>query len=75
MLIIPGAKQEFMEVVALAPSGNSKPCQVNKVQGGFAATFKPDESGEWKVQVQYKGKDIQGKLLLNTNYEEIIHFL
>jgi len=55
-----GAKLEFMEVVALSPSGNSTPCTVNKVTGGFAATFKPDEPGEWKVTVMYKGKDIQG---------------
>jgi len=55
-----GAKLEFMEVVALSPSGDSRPCDVNKVSGGFAANFKPDEPGEWKVTVMYKGKDIQG---------------
>ena len=55
-----GAKQEYIEVVAISPSGNSKPCMVNKIPEGFAATFKPDEPGEWKVNVLYKGKDIQG---------------
>lgn len=55
-----GAKLEYMEVVALSPSGNSRPCTVNKVVDGFAATFKPEEPGEWKVTVLYKEKDIQG---------------
>lgn len=56
-----GAKLEFLEVVAVSPSGAKKDCTVNRVEGiGFAATFKPDESGEWKVIVLYKGKDIQG---------------
>lgn len=55
-----GAKLEFLEVVAVSPSGNEKLCEVTGVDGGFAATFKPDEPGEWKVTVLYKGKDIQG---------------
>ncbi len=54
-----GAKLEYMEVQSLSPSGNSTPCTVNKVLEGFAATFKPDEPGEWKVTVLYKEKDIQ----------------
>ena len=55
-----GAKLEFMEVIALSPSGNKMMCPVNEVFGGFAATFKPDEAGEWKITVMYKGRDIQG---------------
>lgn len=55
-----GAKLEFMEVIALSPSGMKKDCPVNAVIGGFAATFKPDEPGEWKITILYRNKEIQG---------------
>jgi len=57
-----GAKLELMEVIAVSPTGRQIPCEVNPAGDapGFAAIFKPDEPGEWKVVVKYKGKEIQG---------------
>lgn len=45
---------------ARSPTGRILPCPVNVDDNGvYTATFKPDEVGEWKINVTYEGEDIQ----------------
>lgn len=35
-------------------------CPLSSEDGANTATFKPDEAGEWRIEITYQGKQIQG---------------
>ncbi|VDK29933.1 unnamed protein product [Gongylonema pulchrum] len=47
-------------VEAVSPSGRLKKCQVLKKGSVFAATFTPNEVGEWQIGIMYDGDHIRG---------------
>ncbi|XP_066251149.1 filamin-A isoform X1 [Euwallacea similis] len=53
-------KQEDILVTAYSPTGRPLNCPLTTVDGSNSATFKPDEPGEWRIEITYQGKQIQG---------------
>ncbi|CAH1104647.1 unnamed protein product [Psylliodes chrysocephalus] len=53
-------KKEDILVTAYSPSGRPLDCPLTVVDGTHSATFKPDEAGEWRIEITYQGKQIQG---------------
>ncbi|CAH0557049.1 unnamed protein product [Brassicogethes aeneus] len=53
-------KREDILVTAYSPSGRPLNCPLTTIDGTNSATFKPDEAGEWRIEITYQGKQIQG---------------
>lgn len=53
-------KREDILVTAYSPSGRPLDCPLTTIDGTNSATFKPDEAGEWRIEITYQGKQIQG---------------
>ncbi|XP_017783791.1 PREDICTED: filamin-A-like isoform X1 [Nicrophorus vespilloides] len=53
-------KREDILVTAYSPMGRPLACPLTIVDGTNSATFKPDEAGEWRIEITYQGKQIQG---------------
>ncbi|KAJ8980083.1 hypothetical protein NQ317_009439 [Molorchus minor] len=47
-------------VTAYSPRGRPLDCPLRTIDGTNSATFKPDEAGEWRIEITYQGKQIQG---------------
>lgn len=52
-------KREDILVTAYSPTGRPLDCPLTIVDGTNSATFKPDEPGEWRIEITYQGKQIQ----------------
>ncbi|XP_048520685.1 filamin-A [Dendroctonus ponderosae] len=53
-------KREDILVTAYSPTGRPLDCPLTTVDATNSATFKPDEPGEWRIEITYQGKQIQG---------------
>nr|CAH7749585.1 unnamed protein product [Callosobruchus chinensis] len=53
-------RREDILVTAYSPSGRPVNCPLTVIDGTNSATFKPDEAGEWRIEITYQGKQIQG---------------
>ncbi|XP_050306612.1 filamin-A isoform X2 [Anthonomus grandis grandis] len=53
-------KREDILVTAYSPTGRPLDCPLTTIEGTNSATFKPDEPGEWSIEITYQGKQIQG---------------
>nr|XP_023019237.1 filamin-A isoform X3 [Leptinotarsa decemlineata] len=53
-------RREDILVTAYSPTGRPLNCPLTVVDGTNSATFKPDEAGEWRIEITYQGKQIQG---------------
>nr|XP_022900864.1 filamin-B [Onthophagus taurus] len=53
-------RREDILVTAYSPNGRPLECPLTTVDGTNSATFKPDEPGEWRIEITYQGKQIQG---------------
>ncbi|XP_030749718.1 filamin-A-like [Sitophilus oryzae] len=53
-------KREDILVTAYSPTGRPLDCPLTTIDGTNSATFKPDEPGEWRIEITYQGKQIQG---------------
>ncbi|XP_057668388.1 filamin-A isoform X2 [Diorhabda carinulata] len=53
-------RKEDILVTAYSPSGRPLNCPLKVIDGVNSATFKPDEPGEWRIEITYQGKQIQG---------------
>uniref|UniRef100_A0A6P7EZ55 Filamin-A-like n=1 Tax=Diabrotica virgifera virgifera TaxID=50390 RepID=A0A6P7EZ55_DIAVI len=53
-------RREDILVTAYSPSGRPLDCPLTVIDGTNSATFKPDEPGEWRIEITYQGKQIQG---------------
>ncbi|KAL1490329.1 hypothetical protein ABEB36_013043 [Hypothenemus hampei] len=53
-------KREDILVTAYSPTGRPLNCPLQDLEGTNSATFKPDEPGEWRIEITYQGKQIQG---------------
>ncbi|XP_047474159.1 filamin-C-like [Penaeus chinensis] len=49
-----------IDVTAYSPTGRGLVCPVKVDDGVYAATFQPDEAGEWSIAVTYDEEHIQG---------------
>ncbi|XP_037777486.1 filamin-A-like [Penaeus monodon] len=49
-----------IDVTAYSPTGRGLVCPVKVEDGVYAATFQPDEAGEWSIAVTYDEEHIQG---------------
>lgn len=52
-------KREDILVTAYSPTGRPLDCPLTTIDGTNSATFKPDEPGEWTIEITYQGKQIQ----------------
>lgn len=52
-------KREDILVSAYSPSDRLLNCPLTTIDGTNSATFKPDEPGEWRIEITYQGKQIQ----------------
>lgn len=52
-------RREDILVTAYSPSGRPLNCPLKSADGTNSATFKPDEPGEWRIEITYQGKQIQ----------------
>lgn len=52
-------KREDILVTAYGPHGRPLRCPLESIDGTNSATFKPDEAGEWTIEITYQGKQIQ----------------
>lgn len=52
-------KREEILVTAYSPTGRSLNCPLTFFDDTNSATFKPDEAGEWRIEITYQGKQIQ----------------
>lgn len=46
-------------MTAYSPTGRPLDCPLTTIDGSNSATFKPDEAGEWRIEITYQGKQIQ----------------
>ncbi|XP_068905096.1 filamin-A isoform X2 [Tenebrio molitor] len=53
-------RREDILVTAYSPTGRPLNCPLKTIDGTNSATFKPDEAGEWRIEITYQGKQIQG---------------
>ncbi|KAB0797522.1 hypothetical protein PPYR_08515 [Photinus pyralis] len=53
-------RREDIRVIAYSPHGRPLNCPLTTIDGTNSATFKPDEPGEWRIEITYQGKQIQG---------------
>ncbi|KAJ8954350.1 hypothetical protein NQ318_011022 [Aromia moschata] len=53
-------RREDILVTAYSPTGRPLDCPLKTIDGTNSATFKPDEAGEWRIEITYQGKQIQG---------------
>ncbi|XP_076270429.1 filamin-type immunoglobulin domains fbug isoform X3 [Rhynchophorus ferrugineus] len=53
-------RKEDILVTAYSPTGRPLDCPLTTIDGTNSATFKPDEPGEWRIEITYQGKQIQG---------------
>lgn len=60
-------KQEDILVTAYSPTGRPLNCPLTTVDGTNSATFKPDEPGEWRIEITYQGKQIQVSFFLTSS--------
>ena len=49
-------------MTAYSPTGRPLNCPLKTIDGTNSATFKPDEAGEWRIEITYQGKQIQVSL-------------
>lgn len=52
-------KTEDIRVTAYSPHNRALKCPLTTVDGTNTASFKPDEAGEWRIEITYQGKQIQ----------------
>lgn len=57
--VLGAPKREDILVTAYSPSGRPLNCPLKSADGTNSATFKPDEPGEWRIEITYQGKQIQ----------------
>ncbi|XP_076033181.1 filamin-A-like isoform X8 [Oratosquilla oratoria] len=55
-----GAGGGGIDVIAHSPTNRQLECPVKEEDGVYAATFQPDEAGEWSIAVAYDDEHIQG---------------
>lgn len=55
-----GAGGGDINVTAYSPTNRPLMCPVKEEDGVYAATFQPDEAGEWSIAVRYDEEHIQG---------------
>ncbi|KAK3870873.1 hypothetical protein Pcinc_023943 [Petrolisthes cinctipes] len=55
-----GAGGGGIDVTAYSPTNRPLLCPVKVEDGVYAATFQPDEAGEWSIAVRYDDEHIQG---------------
>lgn len=65
-LSIGAPRREDIRVTAYSPFGRSLECPLTTIDGTNSATFKPDEAGEWRIEITYQGKQIQVSNCLNN---------
>ncbi|KAF5295411.1 hypothetical protein FQA39_LY13072 [Lamprigera yunnana] len=53
-------RREDIRVIAYSPHGRPLNCPLKTIDDTNSATFKPDEPGEWRIEITYQGKQIQG---------------
>ncbi|KAF5298465.1 hypothetical protein FQR65_LT01244 [Abscondita terminalis] len=53
-------RKEDIRVIAYSPHGRPLNCPLQTMDDTNSATFKPDEPGEWRIEITYQGKQIQG---------------
>lgn len=65
-------RREDILVTAYSPSGRPLNCPLKSADGTNSATFKPDEPGEWRIEITYQGKQIQvcGEMKTHQNIFE-----
>lgn len=55
-----GAGGGDINVTAYSPTNRPLLCPVKEEDGVYAATFQPDEAGQWSIAVRYDEEHIQG---------------
>ncbi|KAG0699149.1 Filamin-B [Chionoecetes opilio] len=55
-----GAGGGAINVTAYSPTNRPLLCPVKEEDGVYAATFQPDEAGQWSIAVRYDDEHIQG---------------
>lgn len=68
-------KREDILVTAYSPTGRHLNCPLTVIDGTNSATFKPDEPGEWRIEITYQGKQIQVGLIKNYSVKDLIDFV
>lgn len=63
-------KKEDILVTAYSPQGRPLKCPLQHNDGEHSATFKPDEVGEWKIEITYQGKQIQVRIFKGNSFKK-----